>query len=121
MSRKKRQAWKFGRFAEALAAWHLRFRGYRIVARGFRAPVGEIDIVARRGQVLAFVEVKARGDFEAAAQSLRPRQANRIVRAAGAFIQSRPGLSALDQRFDVILVVPWQLPVHLVDAWRPED
>ena len=121
MSQKKRRAWKFGRFAEALAAWHLRFRGYRIVARGFRAPVGEIDIVARRGQVLAFVEVKARGDLEAAAQSLRPRQANRIVRAAGAFIQSRPGLSALDQRFDVILVVPWQLPVHLVDAWRPED
>ena len=54
MSQKK-QAWKFGRFAEELAAWHLRFRGYRIVARGFRSTVGEIDIVAQRGQVLAFV------------------------------------------------------------------
>ncbi len=117
---KKQQAWKFGRFAEGLAAWHLRFRGYRIVARGFRSTVGEIDIVARRGRVLVFIEVKARKDLGAAAQSLRPRQAGRIVRAAGAFIQSRPALSALDQRFDVILVVPWKLPVHLVDAWRPE-
>ena len=92
MSQKK-QAWKFGRFAEELAAWHLRFRGYRIVARGFRSTVSEIDIVARRGL----------SDC-----------------AAGAFIQSRPALSALDQRFDVILVVPWKLPVHLGDAWRPE-
>ena len=98
----------------------MRFRGYRIVARGFRSTVGEIDIVARRGQVLAFVEVKARKDLDAAAQSLRPRQAGRIVRTAGAFIQSRPALSALDQRFDVILVVPWKLPVHLGDAWSPE-
>ena len=83
-------------------------------------PVGEIDIVARRGGVLAFVEVKARKDSGAAAESFRPRQAGRIVRAAGAFIQSRPALAALDQRFDVILVVPWRLPVHLVDAWRPD-
>ena len=65
MSQKK-QAWKFGRFAKKLAAWHLRFRGYRIADRGFRSTVGEIDIVARRGQVLAFVEVKARKDLDAA-------------------------------------------------------
>ncbi len=120
MSQKKQQAWKFGRFAEGLAAWYLRFRGYRIVARGFRSTVGEIDIVARRGDTLAFVEVKARRDDDEAVE-LTPRQRARIVRAAGAFIQSRPALSALDQRFDVILVVPWQLPVHLVDAWRPES
>ena len=119
MSQKK-QAWKFGRFAEKLAAWHLWIREYRIVARGFRSTVGEINIVAQRGQVLAFVEAKARKNLDAAAQSLRLCQAGHIVRAAGAFIQSRSALSALYQRFDVILVVPWKLPVHLGDAWRSE-
>lgn len=119
-ARKKRKAWRYGRFAEALAAWHLRARGYRIVSRGFRSAAGEIDIVARRGQVLAFVEVKARRELMAAAESLGPRQAGRIARAASAYLQSRPALAVLDQRFDVMLVRPWRLPVHLKDAWRPE-
>ena len=116
----KLRALAYGRFAEALAAWHLRLRGYRIVERRFRVPVGEIDIVARRGRVLVFIEVKARRDIRTAGESLNPRQAARIVRAAVAFVQSRPGLDGLDQRFDVMLVAPWRLPVHLVDAWRPE-
>lgn len=119
-ARKRRKAWKYGRFAEALSAWHLRARGYRILSRGFRSAAGEIDIVARRGRVLAFVEVKARQDLGAAAESLGPRQTGRIARAAVAFVQSRPGLAGLDQRFDVMLVSPWRLPVHLTDAWRPE-
>ena len=72
MSQKKQQAWKFGRFAEGLAAWHLRFRGYRIVARGFRSTVGEIDIVARRGRILVFVEVKARGNLDAGTTAKGP-------------------------------------------------
>ena len=114
------KAWQFGRFAETLAAWHLRFRGYRIIQRGFRAAVGEIDIVARRGGLVVFVEVKARKDRAAAAVAITPSQTARIVRAAGAFLQTHPHFSNFDQRFDVILVCPWRLPVHLVDAWRPE-
>ncbi len=117
---RKQKAWKFGRLAETLAAWHLRVRGYRIVARGFRVPVGEIDIVARRGETLVFIEVKARTDPAAAAEALTSRQIRRITLAAGAFVQARPRLAGLDQRFDVILVCPWRLPVHMVDAWRPE-
>ncbi len=116
----KRQAWRFGRVAETLAAWHLRLRGYRIVERGFRSPQGEIDIVARRGRALVFVEVKARQDLGAAAEALRTRQTGRIARAARAFVQAHPGLGGFDQRFDVMLVRPWRLPVHIVDAWRPE-
>ncbi|MBC8338692.1 MAG: YraN family protein [Rhodospirillales bacterium] len=116
----KRTAWKFGLFAETLAAWHLRFRGYRILARRFRGPVGEIDIVARRGRLLVFVEVKARRDALTAAESITPRQRNRIIRAAQAFVQARPALAALDQRFDAILIGSGWWPVHLVDAWRPE-
>ncbi len=116
----KRQARWFGRVAEWAAAWHLRFRGYRIVARGFRSRQGEIDIVAKRGRVLAFVEVKARRELDTAAEALRARQTGRIARAAVAFVQAHPGLAALDQRFDVMLVRPWRLPVHVADAWRPE-
>ena len=116
----KQTAEKFGRFAETLAAWSLRVKGYRIIARGFRCRVGEIDIIARRGGLLVFVEVKARRNIADAAWSVRPRQTDRITRASGAFVQDRPSLEELDQRFDVILVSPWRWPVHLVDAWRPE-
>jgi putative endonuclease len=116
----KLEARRFGRLAETLAAWRLRLSGYRIVARGYRVAAGEIDIVARRGRVLVFVEVKARRDLAAAAEAVRPRQAGRIVRAAEAFVQARPGFRGLDQRFDAVLVRPWRLPVHIKDAWRPD-
>lgn len=115
----KRRAWTFGRLAENLCAWHLRFRGYRIVARRFRTPVGEIDIVARRGNTLAVVEVKARADAVLAMDSLGPRQRKRIIRAAEVFIAARPALAGMDVRFDVMVVVPWRPPAHIIDAWRP--
>jgi len=98
--------------------WFLRLRGYRVLARRFRVPVGEIDIVARRGSVVAFVEVKARPSADAALESLTPRQRRRIARAALAFLQARPGLEMLVLRFDLVLVTPWRLPRHLEDAWR---
>ena len=115
----KRRAWAYGRLAESLCAWHLRFRGYRILARRYRSPVGEIDIVARRGNTLAVVEVKARADRTTARDSLRPRQRGRIIRAAEAFIASRPALAGMDIRFDVMVVAPWWPPAHITDAWRP--
>ena len=118
--RTRRAAVARGVAGEDLVARALRDGGWLVRDRNCRCGGGELDLVAERDGEIRFVEVKARGDFGTAAQSLRPRQAGRIVRAAGAFIQSRPALSALDQRFDVILVVPWKLPVHLGDAWRPE-
>ena len=114
----KRRAWRLGRWAETLCAWHLRLRGYRVEARRYRTPVGEIDIVARRGTVLAVVEVKARPGLAAAAEALGPRQRSRIARAAEAYVRARPDRAGLDLRFDVMLVRPWRLPVHLTDAWR---
>ena len=116
---KKRRAWRFGRLAEELCAWHLRLRGYRVLARAYRTNVGEIDIVARRGRSLVVVEVKARGDATAAAEALAPRQQQRIARATEAFLQERPGCAGFDVRFDVMLVAPWRWPRHLRDAWRP--
>jgi putative endonuclease len=118
-SEKRRRADRAGRLAETLCALSLRLRGYRILARRFRTPVGELDIVARRGSVLAFIEVKARASFALAAESIAPRQRYRVERAAGAYLSLFPHLARLDVRFDAMLVAPRRWPRHIVDAWRP--
>ena len=116
----RHRAQRRGSAAEFLCRWHLRLRGWRIVARDWRCPAGEIDIVARRGQVLAMIEVKARGNIRDAAFAVLPRQRRRIVRAASAFLAARPDLAGLVPRFDVMLVAPLRLPRHLRDAWRAD-
>ena len=121
MKRKRQQAWRRGRRSEGLARLVLRLAGYRILAHGHRTSPGEIDIIARRGGILAFVEVKARADFGLAAESLLTRQRRRIARAAEGFLAARPELQACRCRFDVILVVPWRWPRHIRDAWRPHS
>jgi putative endonuclease len=117
----RQQARRRGRFAEAMCRWHLRLRGWRIVASGWRCPSGEIDILARRGPVLAIVEVKSRGDLGSAADAVLPRQRRRIARATSAFLVARPDLAGLAPRFDVMLVAPFRPPRHLADAWRVEE
>lgn len=112
-------AWRRGRRAERIAAWLLRLKGYAILATGLRLPPGEIDIVARRGGILVFVEVKARGDLALAADAVRRRQRARIGRAALHFLAMRPDLAGLGARFDVILF-GGLLPRHIPDAWRDE-
>lgn len=107
-----------GAWGEFIAAWRLRLAGYRILARNLRHPLGEIDLVARRGRLLVFVEVKARADYDAAAAAIRPAQQARIRNAAAAFLARRPDLAGLDLRFDAVLVSRRRLPVHLHDAWR---
>ncbi len=113
------RAYRFGLRAETVCVWWLRARGYRVLARRFNARVGEIDIVARRGQLLAMVEVKARsgGDISLAVPS--PRQRQRIARAAEAFVARSPRYAGCDIRFDLMVTRPWRLPHHLEDAWRP--
>jgi putative endonuclease len=110
-----------GRNAELLCRWHLRLRGWRIVASDWRCPSGEIDILARRRGVLAVIEVKSRTDFAAAAYALPPRQRRRIARAAQAFLVMRPELAPLAVRFDVMVVAPLRLPRHLPGAWRSDE
>lgn len=114
----RQRALRRGRSAEWLCLWHLRLRGWRILARGWRCPSGEIDILARRGGVLAVIEVKSRTDLEAAASALTPRQRRRIARAAEAFLQSRPDLAGLAVRFDLMLVAPLRVPRHWGGAWH---
>ncbi len=117
----RQRAQRRGAFAESLCRWHLRLRGWRIVASDWRCPSGEIDILARRGGVLAIIEVKSRRDFASAALSVLPRQRRRIARAASAFLAMRPDLAELALRFDVMLVAPPRPPRHLPDAWRIES
>lgn len=118
---KRQRAQRRGAFAEFLCRWHLRLHGWRIVACDWRCPSGEIDILARRGGVLAIIEVKSRRDLASAAQSVLPRQRRRIARAATAFLAMRPDLAELALRFDVMLVAPPRAPRHLPDAWRIES
>jgi putative endonuclease len=112
------RALRRGVLAERLCRWHLRLRGWRIIASDWRCPSGEIDILARRGGVLAIIEVKLRGDLASAAASVLPRQRRRIARATSAFLLMRPDLAELALRFDVMLVAPLRPPRHLPDAWR---
>jgi len=117
----RQRAQRRGRAAEWLCLWHLRLRGWRILARGWRCPAGEIDILARRGRVLAVIEVKSRSEFATAAAALAPRQRRRIARAAQAFVVGRSDLAGLDLRFDLMLVAPLRLPRHWRGAWRADD
>ncbi|HEX9490515.1 MAG TPA: YraN family protein [Stellaceae bacterium] len=115
---RKRQAFRRGHAAELLCLWHLRLRGYRILARRFRVPSGEIDLIARRGRVLAAIEVKARASLATASESVSARQRRRVARALEHFLALRPELAGLAPRFDVMLVAPGRLPQHIADAWR---
>lgn len=117
-SRQSRQrAYRQGRGAEARAAWWLRLKGYRIIASGFKTPVGEIDLIARRGRTIAFVEVKIRPSRAEAAEAISPHQQHRIARAAAWFLATRPDFAAFQCRFDAVLVVSGQLPTHIAAAW----
>jgi putative endonuclease len=109
-----------GRFAESLCRWHLRLRGWQILASDWRCPAGEIDILARRWGVLAAIEVKSRPDFATGAAALLPRQRRRISRAHEMFLAMHPELAALALRFDVMVVEPLHLPRHLPGAWRSD-
>jgi putative endonuclease len=117
---RRRAAERRGKSAELLCLWHLRLKGYRILARRYKTPAGEIDLIARRGDTIAMIEVKARGDFDAATEAVTRRQQQRITRAVAHFLGGRPDLAMLAARFDVMLVAPRRWPRHLVDAWREE-
>ena len=118
---RRQRAQRRGRVAEWLCLWHLRLRGWHILARDWRCPAGEIDILARRGKVLAVIEVKSRGEIATAAAVLAPRQRRRINRAAEAFLLQRSDLAGLDLRFDLMLVAPLRLPRHWRGAWPADD
>ena len=112
-------AHRAGLRAEFWASALLLAKGYRILARRLKTHVGEIDLIARRGKVLIFVEVKARGAMDSAVESLSLAQRERLRRAAELYLASRPQFSDFTIRFDMVLASPKRFPKHLIDAWRP--
>jgi len=113
----RRKAERGGRRAERLAAWWLRLKGWRILAVRARTPVGEVDLVARRGHVLAFIEVKARATGAGAAWALDDYRLRRVAAAAEALMPrySRDGDTV---RIDAMFLTPWRLPRHLTNVWH---
>jgi len=115
---RRRAAYRRGHAGERLAAFRLLLGGYRILARRYRTRVGEIDLIARRGDVVAFIEVKRRNELAAGLEAVTPRARLRIRRAAEFYILRNPALAERTLRFDVIVITPWAWPRHIVDAWQ---
>ncbi len=105
-----------GRKAETLAAWWLRLHGWRILARRARVRGGEVDLVARRGKIVAFIEVKQRGSDDAAAMALDEYRLRRVATAAER-LAPRYAKNGEDIRIDAIFLVPGKLPRHLANVW----
>ena len=117
VTNRRELAEKRGRQGEAIAAWWLRLHGWRIVGQRLKTPRGEVDLIARRGKTIAFIEVKARvkqSDLATAIDGWRLRR----VAAAAEQLLPRYGKGAENMRIDVILVAPWRWSHHLVNVWH---
>lgn len=111
-------AFRVGISAESRAAVWLLAHGYRILARRWKSPLGEIDIIAVRRRLLIFVEVKARATLDVAAESVTERKKQRIAAAAEVWLAANPVPAICDIRFDAILVAPGRLPRHIPPAFE---
>ncbi len=114
----RRAAYFYGLRAETIAAIWLKARFYAVLDRNYRVNGGEIDIVAKRGPVIAFVEVKARGDLDDAAIAITPQKRRRISRAASRWLATHPWAMTCTLRADAVFVAPGKLPRHLENAFE---
>ncbi|MFL6789877.1 MAG: YraN family protein [Bradyrhizobium sp.] len=110
-------AFRTGLSAESRAAAYLMAKGYRILAKRFRTPCGEIDLVARKRNLLAFIEVKARASLDEAAYAVTPRQQQRIIATAQGWLMAHPEHAEFEMRFDAMLIAPRRWPRHLLAAF----
>jgi putative endonuclease len=115
---RRRGAHLYGLKAESIAALMLRLKGYRILARRFVVNLGEIDLVARRGGAIAFVEVKARADMDVAEIAISATKRRRIARAARVWLARNQWAAGLTLRGDAVFVAPGRLPRHAPSAYR---
>ncbi len=110
------QALARGHAAERIAVLSLRLKGYRILARRFKTRLGEVDIIARHGRCIAFIEVKQRPARELCEAAVTEETRARVRRAAEAWLQRHERYRSGEMRFDLIFVVPGRWPVHLIGA-----
>jgi len=94
-------------------------KGYRPIARRYRTPLGEIDLIVKRRRTIAFVEVKARTLERDALESVGTFAERRIVDAADLWLAKHPAAAGFDLRYDMVVLTPWRLPRHIPDAFRP--
>ena len=118
-SRGRREAYRHGHVAEAAAMLFLLAKGFRPIARRYKTPLGEVDLIVKRGRLIAFVEVKARALERDALESVGPASEKRIVDAADLWLAKHPAAAGYDFRYDMVVLVPWRLPRHVPDAFRP--
>ncbi len=122
--RARQSAERRGRRAESLAALALTLKGYRILARNVRLPAGEIDLIAGKGRLLVFVEVKARADLDAACHAVPPGAWRRIAATAQVWAGRHDPCGTRGWRFDLVAVLPGRYGLarlhHVRDAWRPD-
>jgi putative endonuclease len=114
----RRAARAYGVKAETVATLWLRARLYTILDRNYRIKGGEIDIVARRGRTVVFIEVKARGDLDDAAIAITPQKRRRVSRAANRWVATHPWAMGYALRADAIFMAPGRLPRHVENAFE---
>lgn len=114
---RRRRAWRRGHVSEYLAALYLACKGYRILAIRHKTPLGEIDIVARKGNLAVFVEVKARRGEQAAIDAVSFAAQRRIRAASDLWLAQQPDFSRLSQRYDIVAILPGRWPRHFYDAF----
>jgi putative endonuclease len=112
----RRKAEATGRRGERLAAWWLRLKGWRILDRRVRTPAGEIDLIARKGNLVAFVEVKTRATAAELDFAIDERRLSRVA-AAAEYLMPKYAQPGDDIRVDVILLAPGTRPRHIENAW----
>lgn len=115
--RRRQNAERAGRWAEVLALWFLRCKGYRLLVHRYKSPMGEIDLIMRKGDVTAFIEVKARSTIDNAVLAVTPWQAKRISAAARSFMGRDRKAAAQACRFDIVAVSPYHWPQHIENAF----
>jgi len=113
----RRAAEKRGRQAETWVAWYLRLKGYRVLARRYKTPVGEIDLIVARGRTVAFVEVKHRPTEAEASEAATFTGRRRIANAASHWLARHPDAAGRELRFDVVVSVPGRWPRHITAAF----
>ena len=117
-TRERRKSYRRGHRSEWLAAAALMLKGYRILARRHRTKLGEIDLIARRGDLVLIVEVKARRTLLEAMEALARSSEKRIEGAADLWLARQPDFGRLSVRFDMVAVLPWRWPVHVENVFQ---
>lgn len=118
MTEARQKRYRAGIWAEKFAAVWLFFKGYSVLARRYKCPLGEIDLIVKRGKTIAFVEVKYRQSLADAAFSISDHQKQRIVRSANFWLQANSQQVYETLTMDVILLAPLRLPQHIQNAFE---